>query len=104
MSVDQDSTDHDQVSELDVRLALAAAHDGEAVNAAIELGNRARGTLGHMPFEGYKEAAAAGTLLLAYAGEQIVGYALFGVSLGRVRLTHLCVAGAWRGRGVARRI
>jgi GNAT superfamily N-acetyltransferase len=58
--------------------------------------------LGHMPYAGYREAAASRTLLLAYAGEQVVGYALYGLTRRRVRLTHLCVDRAWRGRGVAR--
>jgi GNAT superfamily N-acetyltransferase len=96
MSVDQGDTPG-----VAPQLALATAGDEAAVAAAIELGDRARATLGHMPFEGYRDAATSGTLLLAYMGEQIVGYALYGLSRGRVRLTHLCVDPAWRRRGVA---
>jgi len=85
-----------------VRLALAAVGDETGIMAAVELGNRARATLGHMPYAGYRDAAASHTLLLAYASERVVGYALYGLTRRRVRLTHLCVDPAWQGRGVAR--
>src|SRR6266545_3739313 len=44
-----------------VRLALAAVGDETGIMAAVELGNRARATLGHMPYAGYRDAAASGT-------------------------------------------
>jgi GNAT superfamily N-acetyltransferase len=87
-----------------VRLALATAGDDTGIRAAIELGNRARATLGHMPFAAYRDAAAKGTLLLAYDGDEVIGYALFGLTRNRVRLTHLCVTSDRRRRGVARRM
>jgi GNAT superfamily N-acetyltransferase len=87
-----------------VRLALAAGGDELGIMAAVEVGNRARVTLGHMPYSAYRQAARDGTLLLATAGEEIIGYALFGLTRRRVRLTHLCVDPAWRGRGVAHRL
>jgi GNAT superfamily N-acetyltransferase len=89
---------------LTFRLALAAAEDDAGIGAAIELGNRARATLGHMPFAAYRDAAAKGTLLLAYDGDQVIGYALFGLTRNRVRLTHLCVAAERHGCGVARQL
>jgi GNAT superfamily N-acetyltransferase len=99
MSLDRDAA---AAAPPTVRLALAAAGDEAGITAAIELGNQARATLGHMPYAAYREAAACHTLLLAYAGEQVVGYALYGLTRPRVRLTHLCVDPAWRRRGVAR--
>ncbi|MGJ3227104.1 GNAT family N-acetyltransferase [Micromonospora aurantiaca (nom. illeg.)] len=72
--------------------------------AAVELGNQSRSTLGHMPFAAYGDAAAKGTLLLAYDDEPIVGYALYGLTRHRVRLTHLCVHRDWRGGGIARQM
>lgn len=87
-----------------VRLALAAVTDANAIDMAIQLGNRARATLGHMPFAAYKDAAAEGTLLLAHAEDRVVGYALFGLTRRRIRLTHLCVDPEWRGRGLARQL
>ena len=53
-----------------VRLALAAVGDETGIMAAVELGNQARATLGHMPHAGYREAAASHTLLLAYAAKE----------------------------------
>src|SRR6266545_2555184 len=99
MSLDRDAA---AAASPTVRLALAAAGDEAGITAAIELGNQARATLGHMPYAAYREAAASHTLLLAYEGEQVVGYALYGLTRPRVRLTHLCVDPAWRRRGVAR--
>jgi GNAT superfamily N-acetyltransferase/predicted nucleic acid-binding protein len=74
----------------------------DAIQAAIRLGNVARSTLGQMPFAAYDDAASKGTLLLAYADDQVVGYALYGLARRRVRLSHLCVDPQWRRNGVAR--
>ncbi|MFD0974090.1 GNAT family N-acetyltransferase [Plantactinospora endophytica] len=97
MSLDQEAS-----SSTPIRLASAAGDDVLGIMAAVELGNKARATLGHMPFAGYRDAAEKGTLLLAYAGEQIIGYALYGLTSRRVRLTHLCVDPHWHGYGIAR--
>jgi hypothetical protein len=75
------SLDQGVPSSITVRLALAAGDDESGIRAAVELGNPARATLGHMPIAGYRDAARKGTLLLAYAGEQVVGYALFGLTI-----------------------
>lgn len=83
-------------------LAVAGPHDTAAIEAAIQLGNRARATLGHMPFAVYHQAATKGTLLLAFAGSQVVGYALYGLARRRVRLNHLCVDPQLRRQGIAR--
>lgn len=74
----------------------------DAVQAAIRLGNIARPTLGQMPFAAYDDAASKGTLLLAYSGDQVIGYAHYALARWRVRLNHLCVDPDWRRNGVAR--
>ncbi|WP_405062618.1 GNAT family N-acetyltransferase [Kribbella sp. NBC_01505] len=76
--------------------------DDELINAAIELGNTARATLGHLPFAAYHDAADAGTLLVALADGDVVGYSLFGLARRRIRLAHLCVAQTAQHQGVAR--
>lgn len=96
------SLDQGAPSSIAIRLTQAAGDDESGIKAAVELGNRARATLGHMPIAGYRDAARKGTLLLAYAGEHLVGYALFGLTRQRVRLTHLCVDPQQRERGIAR--
>ena len=58
--------------------------------------------MGLMPFAGYYESAKKGTLLLAYSGERVVGYALYGLARRRVRLSHLCVDPLFRKQGIAR--
>ncbi len=85
-----------------VVLGLVAPNDTNRIVAAIELGNRYRETLGHMPFAVYEDAAANEGLLLASEGGVAIGYALFGVTSQYIRLTHLCVDEAHRKRGIAR--
>ncbi|WP_433828535.1 GNAT family N-acetyltransferase [Actinoplanes sp. CA-015351] len=85
-----------------IRLARPDIRDSTAIDAAIQLGNAARSTLGHMPFSGYIDAADKRTLLLAYADDTAVGYALYALARRRVRLNHLCVDPTWRGTGIAR--
>jgi ribosomal protein S18 acetylase RimI-like enzyme len=83
------------------RLQAATGKDDPGVQKAIELGNTARATLGHMPFSGYYAAANEGALLLAYADQQLAGYALYALTRRGVRLTHLCVAEQFRKCGIA---
>jgi ribosomal protein S18 acetylase RimI-like enzyme len=74
------------------------------IAAAIELGNAAKKTLGHLPWAAYNAAAEDGTLLLAITNERVVGYALYGLARNRVRLTHLCVDPDARKQGVAKHL
>nr|MBA2604280.1 GNAT family N-acetyltransferase [Acidobacteriota bacterium] len=83
-------------------LELAGAGATDAIDAAIELGNRARDTLGHLPFAAYEDAARNGGLLLGREGGNVVAYALFGATDRHVRLTHLCVEQRLRRGGIAR--
>ncbi|NGM15021.1 GNAT family N-acetyltransferase [Verrucosispora sp. CWR15] len=92
----------DAATPASIRLVTPGPHDREAIAAAIRLGNAARATLGHMPFSAYDDAAAKGTLLMAYADDHAVGYALYALARRRVRLSHLCVDPPRRGRGIAR--
>ncbi|WP_158221140.1 GNAT family N-acetyltransferase [Kineosporia sp. R_H_3] len=85
-----------------ISLELARATDAEGIQAAIELGNTCKLTIGQLPFAVYRECAAGGTLLLARKSESLIGYALYQLAKGRVRLVHLCVAPSARGKGVAR--
>lgn len=85
-----------------LRLSLADPNAEADILAAIDLGNGARDTLGLLPRAAYREAAASGTLVLARLGDTVIGYALYGLAAGRVRLTHLCVHPDHRGKSVAR--
>jgi GNAT superfamily N-acetyltransferase len=85
-----------------MRLSLADPNDEADILAAVDLGNGARATLGLLPRAAYREAAASGTLVLARLGDSVIGYALYGLTAGRVRLTHLCVHPNHRGEGAAR--
>ncbi|MFG1926385.1 GNAT family N-acetyltransferase [Cryptosporangium sp. NPDC048952] len=81
---------------------VVAQPGDENVAAAIELGRKARKTLGFLPDGAYKDAAANRTLLAVRLQDDVVGYAYFGLSAGRIRLNHLCVDPAFRGHGIAR--
>ncbi|GAA1706967.1 hypothetical protein GCM10009745_63540 [Kribbella yunnanensis] len=85
-----------------VELVVVRPQDDELIAAAIALGNTARATLGHLPFAAYDAAADKGTLLVGRVNANVVGYALYGRSFRRIRLTHLCVDPAARGNGIAR--
>jgi GNAT superfamily N-acetyltransferase len=92
------------VSFVDVVVELAPGGDEVAIQAAIDLGNVAKSTLGLMPFTAYRRRAAAGNLLLAYVDGEPGGYALFEVNRDRVRINHLCVDPKRRRGRVARRL
>jgi GNAT superfamily N-acetyltransferase len=83
-------------------LALARPGVGADVESAIEIGDLNRKTLGLLPRAAYADAAARGTLLLARLQNEVVGYALYGVTRRHVRLTHLCVRADFRERGIAK--
>src|SRR2546429_3048874 len=85
-----------------ITIAPARAGDSAAVRSAVQIGNAARSTLGHLPFAAYEDAAHKGYLLLARDGQEIIGYALYGLTRTHVRLTHLCIRSDYRGRGIAR--
>lgn len=82
---------------------LAIGSESEHLESVINLHTRAKATLGFLPASVFKEQADKGCLIIALANSGIVaGYALYGLPRREIRLTHLCVADAQRGRGCAR--
>lgn len=75
----------------------------ELLAAAIALGNRYTKWLGLLKPPAYRMYADDGGLLVALDGDELVGYALFGLPKRsqHVRLVHLCVAEERRGNGIA---
>lgn len=88
----------------ELTLGYVVASDSRTIELLIELGNQASRTLGLLPRAVYYEAASEDRLLAAWHGNEPVGYALFRLSWGRVALTHLCVRGDLRGRGIAHQL
>lgn len=78
----------------------------DLLDATVALGDRYTKTLGLLTPQAYRKHAEDGGLLAAMDGDELVGYALFGLPkrYPYVRLAHLCVAVEHRGRGVARRL
>jgi GNAT superfamily N-acetyltransferase/predicted nucleic acid-binding protein len=72
------------------------------IRDAIALGDKARRTVGLLPREAYADAARNKRLLVASAGGEVIGYALYGLPRNEVTLTHLVVSGPHRKQGVAR--
>ena len=80
--------------------------DSSHYQRVIELGNANSRTLGFLPYAAIKDAAE-GDGVLAFVEDGVVqGYALFGKRrrTGDISLTHLCVDGSQRGRGIARNL
>ncbi|MFJ8228580.1 GNAT family N-acetyltransferase [Streptomyces sp. NPDC094448] len=75
----------------------------ELLTAAIALGDRYTKRLGLLTPPAYRKYADDGGLLVALEGDELVGYALFGLPKRsqHVRLVHLCVAEERRGNGIA---
>ncbi|MFG2875152.1 GNAT family N-acetyltransferase [Streptomyces sp. NPDC048337] len=89
-----------------VNVVLVSGEQAELIDAAVALGNRYTKRLGLLTPPAYQQAADEGGLLVALEGEEIVGYALFGLPKRSpyVRLAHLCVAEEHRRKSVARRL
>ena len=70
----------------------------------VELSNRNKATLGFLPYQVFREAAASERLLADVAGGVVRGYILFRIRMrtGDIALSHLCVGRDYRGQGVAR--
>ncbi|MFD8575584.1 GNAT family N-acetyltransferase [Streptomyces sp. CH8.1] len=89
-----------------INVLPVAAEQTELLDAIIALGDRYTKYLGLLTPPAYRKHAEDDGLLVAVDGEEVVGYALFGLpkrSL-HVRLAHLCVAEEHRGKGVAREL
>lgn len=85
-----------------VEVRLLGGSDEQLVAAVFELAERHKRWLGMLAPAVFEENAAAGRILAALDGEQVLGYAMFYVARRRVRLAQLCVEPRERGRGVAR--
>ncbi|MFF4650893.1 GNAT family N-acetyltransferase [Streptomyces sp. NPDC001380] len=87
-----------------IRILPVSEAQTELIGATVALGDRYTRTLGLLTPPAYRKAAEDGGLLAAVDGDEVVGYALFGLPkrIPHVRLAHLCVAEERRGEGVAR--
>lgn len=72
----------------------------------IKLGNANSATLGFLPYEAIRQAAAEGRVLASVKNDEVKGYALYGVRVktGNISLTHLCIDRSQRGQGIAREL
>jgi GNAT superfamily N-acetyltransferase len=69
----------------------------------MRLGDVNSGTLGFLPYGAFYRLAAEGRILACInTQEDCVGYLLYGISVNKVRLAHLCVDEMWRGKGIAK--
>lgn len=68
----------------------------------LDLYRTAKRTLGFLPDAGFKDRAAAGTLLGASVGDELRGYLLYDLPGDHIKIRHLCVAPSERKSGVAR--
>lgn len=69
-----------------------------------DLHDRHRQVLGLFPYGVFDVRAEQGNVLAASAGDRLLGYALYEIAKNRVRLVHLCIDPAARGRGIAGRL
>ena len=68
----------------------------------LDLYRPAKRTLGFLPDAGFKERAAAGTLLGAWVGGELRGYLLYDLPGDQIKIRQLCVATQDRKSGIAR--
>jgi GNAT superfamily N-acetyltransferase/predicted nucleic acid-binding protein len=80
------------------------APEDPRIEDVLALHRSAKGWLGFLPNAGFFERAEKRTLLVATAGESVVGYALFDLPRNNVKLVHLCVSDERRGKGIAQRL
>lgn len=76
--------------------------DSSKLDAIVDLWGENRQWLGPFPRGAFEERAQKGQILAAIEGDSVAGYVLFYFSNRKVRITHLCVAGQHRGKGVAK--
>ncbi|MFB7412420.1 GNAT family N-acetyltransferase [Streptomyces sp. NPDC056202] len=89
-----------------IEVLPVTGEQSDLLSAAIALGDRYTKRLGLLTPPAYRKYAEDGGLLVALEGDELVGYALFGLPKRsqHVRLVHLCVAEEHRGKGIARRL
>ena len=78
--------------------------DSDLYCQVVELGNSHRATLGFLPYQVFREAAASAQVLAFVAEGTVWGYVLFRRRrrTGEITLTHLCVEEDYQGQGVAK--
>ncbi|MFF9065105.1 GNAT family N-acetyltransferase [Streptomyces sp. NPDC014891] len=86
-----------------IKVLPVTGEQPDLLSAAIALGDRYTKRLGLLTPPAYRKYADDGGLLVALEGDELVGYALFGLPKRSqyVRLVHLCVAEERRGSGIA---
>jgi hypothetical protein len=84
------------------RVVWVGPSDHELIEGAIALRDQNSKTLGFMPHEVYKQAAAAGTLIAVVTDGKVIAYALYSLPRHSVKLKHLRPGGRPRGRGGGR--
>ena len=72
------------------------------LDQVVELGDQHKKWLGLLTRAAFTEYAVDQQILIAVAGDTVLGYALFALPRQRIRLAHLCVAEEARHKGVAR--
>src|SRR5665811_779936 len=88
-----------------LRMAVSIAEvplGSATLRQVLALHKAAKQYLGFLPDEGFKDRAAAGTLLGAFAENVLCGYVLYDLPANRVTIRHLCVDSEWQGVGIAR--
>lgn len=86
----------------DFQVRNIAGIEDPLLEAVIALGDANRKTLGFLPRAGYFEAAARESIIVAVSLGAVVGYCLYDRSRQFVRIVHLCVSPAHRGKGITR--
>lgn len=89
-------------TELDIHILPPT--DEQRLAEVIELADANKRWLGFMSRGAFEEEAQRLRILVAVSDRKLAGYALFGLPDQRVRLAHLCVSEAARGKHVALRL
>ena len=84
-----------------VTISPLAPSDADAVDQLMKQNSR---TLGFLPRKALDEYIRRGTAIGAKAPHQLAGYLLYAANPFRFRVAHLCVAAAFRGQRIARRL
>jgi GNAT superfamily N-acetyltransferase len=84
------------------RVVWVGPSDHDLIAEAITLGDENSKTLGFMPHEVYKQAAATGTLVVLVTDGKAIAYALYSLPRRSIKLKHLCISKQFRKHGLAR--
>lgn len=98
---------HDEImsDSTEIRRWEPGAPDAESqLRLVIHLAKQHRQTLGFLPDAVFRDAGNKGQLLIALEDTVVLGYVLYRVTRSVIRLTHVCVSGAARGRGLGREL